>query len=508
MISSNMMMTGWYNYRVVALSVLIAISASYVALDLAGRVAATRAWARLSWLAGGAVVMGIGIWSMHFTGMLAFNLPVPVSYNWPTVLVSLLVVIFASAVALYVVSRQKMGAAQILPGSLIMGGGIAGMHYIGMAAMRLAAVCQFDPILVSLSVVLAIVFSFGALLLAFDLREETRGTPSRRISSAIILGVAVSVMHYTGMVSASFMRSALHPDLSRAVSISLLGTAGIATVTLIILAVAMLTSFVDRRFAAQALELLSSEERYRQLFERSLVGVYHATLEVNLQDVLANTVEAIKRSIDSVDSVSIFLVEGQEAVLRVHRGFPDWFLKRLTRIPYPKGATWKTIIEGKPIYCADVDKDTVIAPAERELGIKSYLITPIRYEGKTIGTLNINSLKKDAFDEEELKLLEIVAQQSEIAINKGKQAEALRKALLEVEQLKDRLQAENVYLQEEIRIEHNFEEIVGESASLKNVLRNVERVAPTDTTVLIQGETGTGKELIARAIHNLSPRGN
>jgi formate hydrogenlyase transcriptional activator len=153
-----------------------------------------------------------------------------------------------------------------------------------------------------------------------------------------------------------------------------------------------------------------------------------------------------------------------------------------------------------------VDQDTVIGPAGREAGIKSYLIIPIRYEGKTVGILNINSLKKNAFDEEELKLLESVAQQCQIAINKAKQAEALRKALQEVEQLKNQLQAENIYLQEEIKIEHNFEEIVGESESLKNVLRNVEKVAPTDTTVLIQGETGTGKELIARAIHNLSPR--
>lgn len=91
-------------------------------------------------------------------------------------------------------------------------------------------------------------------------------------------------------------------------------------------------------------------------------------------------------------------------------------------------------------------------------------------------------------------------------ITEHKQSEeALRKALLEVEQLKNRLQAENIYLQEEIKTEYNFEEIIGQSASLQKVLRNVEKVAPIDTTVLIQGETGTGKELITRAIHNLSP---
>jgi formate hydrogenlyase transcriptional activator len=249
---------------------------------------------------------------------------------------------------------------------------------------------------------------------------------------------------------------------------------------------------------------LSKKNRYESIISTVTRSIHQS---INLQEVLENTVEAMKQNIDSVDSVSIFLVEGQEAVLKAYSGFhPDWLVERVRKIPYPKGAIWNTIIEGKPIYCADVDQDTVIGPAGREAGIKSYLIIPIRYEGKTVGILNINSLKKNAFDEEELKLLESVAQQCQIAINKAKQAEALRKALQEVEQLKNQLQAENIYLQEEIKIEHNFEEIVGESESLKNVLRNVEKVAPTDTTVLIQGETGTGKELIARAIHNLSPR--
>src|SRR6266849_7717509 len=166
MLSANAAMSGSYDSPQVVLSVLIAISASYAALDLGGRVTAASGWARSTWLVAGATAMGIGIWSMHFTGMLAFRLAAPVSYNWPMVLVSLLVAILASAFALYVVSRQKLGRAHALIGSLVMGGGIATMHYIGMAAMRLAAVTRFAALLVTLSVVLAIVFSFAALMLA------------------------------------------------------------------------------------------------------------------------------------------------------------------------------------------------------------------------------------------------------------------------------------------------------------------------------------------------------
>src|SRR5438046_9769489 len=150
--------------------------------------------------------MGFGIWSMHFTGMLAFRLPVLVSYSWPTVLLSLLVATSAAAFALDVVSRHELGMVRALAGSVIMGSGIAAMHYIGMAAMRLAAVFRFHPRLVALSVAFAIAFSFSALILVFDLREETKGTSSRKLASAVVACAAVSSLHCPGMASASFLR--------------------------------------------------------------------------------------------------------------------------------------------------------------------------------------------------------------------------------------------------------------------------------------------------------------
>ena len=174
MISASAALTGSYDYSEVARSVLIAIVASYAALDLAGRVTAAKGRVRLAWLSGGAIAMGIGIWAMHFKGMLAFHLPVPVEYHWPTVLASLLVAILASAVALYVASRRKWVWLRPVTGSVIMGAGIAGMHYIGMAAMRLPAITRYSPLLVILSILLAILFSLIALLMAFDLREETQ----------------------------------------------------------------------------------------------------------------------------------------------------------------------------------------------------------------------------------------------------------------------------------------------------------------------------------------------
>ena len=260
MISGNAALTGSYDYGEVARSVLIAIAASYAALDLAGRVTAAQGRARSLWLASGAVAMGIGIWAMQFKGMLAFRLPVSVEYHWPTVLASLLLTILASAVALYVVSRRKMGPVEALTGSVIMGGGIAGMHYIGIAAMRLPAITRFSPLLVAVSVLLAIFFSLVALLLAFDLREEARWAVRRRLGSATVMGVAVSAMHYTGMAAARFV-PASPPDLSHAVPISLLFNNGIAIATLIVLFAAIVTSSVDRRASAEIRRLNQDLER-------------------------------------------------------------------------------------------------------------------------------------------------------------------------------------------------------------------------------------------------------
>src|ERR1051325_4679978 len=260
-------MQGSYDYRLVVLSVLIAICAAYAALDLAARTTAAKGKIRVAWLAGGATAMGLGIWSMHYIGMLAFSLPVLVLYDWPTVLLSLLAAVFASAVALFVVSRQNMGWISALIGSTFMGGGIATMHYTGMAAMRARAMCSYDPLLLTLSVVSAITISLIALWLTFHSREEAKTPLWWKAASAVIMGAAIPIMHYTGMAAARFTPSMETPDTSHAVNTSTLGFAAVSSVTLLVLGAAVLTSAFDRRFSAQKLQLHASEQRFRSLLE-------------------------------------------------------------------------------------------------------------------------------------------------------------------------------------------------------------------------------------------------
>lgn len=144
MTPAERLLTGSHDPLVVALSVVIAVAASYAGLDLAGRVSAGKGWSFAAWLICGSVAMDMGIWSMHFTAMLALSLPVPVSYHWPTVLLSFFVAVLASLLALYLVSRRKMSSARAAGSGIVMGCGIAGLHYINLAAMRMKAECRFN----------------------------------------------------------------------------------------------------------------------------------------------------------------------------------------------------------------------------------------------------------------------------------------------------------------------------------------------------------------------------
>jgi len=154
---------------------------------------------------------------------------------------------------------------------------------------------------------------------------------------------------------------------------------------------------------------------------------------ISLDEVLENAVESLRENLDKVEFTAIYMVEGENAVLKSYRGFPDWFVERTKKIPKPKGITWKTIIDGKPLYSPDTDSDPNIGPAGREVGTKSYYAIPLVSGDQVIGSININSTEKDAFDEEELKLLDLVGTQIEVAINNAKQAQEREELIVELE---------------------------------------------------------------------------
>src|SRR5712691_1115369 len=149
-------MTGTYNYWLVFVSLAVASLASYTALDLASRISASKGLPGRLWLLGGAFSMGTGIWSMHFIGMLAFSLPIPMGYDVSVTLLSMLIAIIVSGFALYMVSRGTLAPKNLLCGAVLMGLGIASMHYTGMAAMQTSPPIQYDPALFAASIAIAI----------------------------------------------------------------------------------------------------------------------------------------------------------------------------------------------------------------------------------------------------------------------------------------------------------------------------------------------------------------
>ena len=193
-----------YNTWLVALSIVVAMLVSYTALRLAARVATGEARSARVWLAAGAFAMGVGIWSMHFIGMLALSVPIQLTYDVPTTLASLAIAIATSGFALSITTR-RLNTLRLGASALVMGAGIALMHYVGMAAIAIVPIVTYDPTLVAASVLIAVVASFVALWLFHRLREETSTNGwLLRIVAAIVMGLAISGMHYTGMAAAHF----------------------------------------------------------------------------------------------------------------------------------------------------------------------------------------------------------------------------------------------------------------------------------------------------------------
>ncbi|NMF65552.1 MHYT domain-containing protein [Brasilonema octagenarum] len=269
-------LTGTYKLELVGLSFAIAVISSYTALDLSKRVqrGCNR---RLLWLLGGAIAMGMGIWSMHFIAMIAFELPVPVSYDLWMTLLSLLFAVLASSIALSLLSRS-ISTAVLIGGGVCMGLAIASMHYTGMAAMRLQAKLDYNLKLVSLSVIIAIIASFAALWLAFRLKknQELKGVKWQKVGSAFLMGIAISGMHYTGMWATHFMPHKHLSILQSPVINQLWLAIAIGVATLFILTLALLTSFFDQSLTDQLLQqkaLEESEKRFRMLIQKMQVGV-------------------------------------------------------------------------------------------------------------------------------------------------------------------------------------------------------------------------------------------
>lgn len=275
-------MTPSYDAFFVALSVVVAVLTAFAALDLAGRVRTVHADSGptgVRWILVGGSVLGLGMWSMHFIGMRAVDLPVPIAYNASLMMLSAVVAIILSLLALMVFNRPELGVGTVVPGGLLMGAAIAGMHYIAMASLRVEASLRYTTSVVIVSILFGIAASLAALWLASRFRSGvTNKGILLKISSAVVLGAAISGTHYIGMAAAHF-----YPGRTGEHSVRYILASGemdevVVAGAILIIVLALIGAVFDRnvqagravltrQLAQQTIELKTSERQYRLLFD-------------------------------------------------------------------------------------------------------------------------------------------------------------------------------------------------------------------------------------------------
>jgi formate hydrogenlyase transcriptional activator len=245
-------------------------------------------------------------------------------------------------------------------------------------------------------------------------------------------------------------------------------------------------------------------DRYRALLAVSEAIATHRDLAALFHE-LAGQLHPVVR----FDYLALLLHEAASNTLRLHvlePPGPPVAPVRLAVGETPDGLVWQT---QQPFILSNVAEDKRwprLQELARPYGVQSACWLPLTTARRQLGTLSLSCKQPSAYDEADLGFLQLVANQVAVAVENALAFQEIEAAFREIQALKDQLAKENAYLEEEVRTGHNFGEIVGDSAALRRVLKQVETVAPTGSTVLIRGETGTGKELIARALHEMSPR--
>jgi diguanylate cyclase (GGDEF)-like protein len=387
----------------VALSVAVAIVAGYLALDLAQRSARATGAMRSAWIVAGGVTIGLGIWSMHFIGMLALKMAMPVSYDLPLVALSMIAAIGGSVIALAVVARRDAGARGLFFAAGFLGLAIASMHYLGMASMQMDAQIAWNAPLVALSLVIAFGAALAALFLVQQLgRSRFRMGFGRRAGAALVLGLGISGLHYTAMAAATF-----RPDMSGMTGAAAhhggLGAEGLVVLlalgAALMLAVLIGGAAADQRRAAVAIDLALVAELARGLGsgDDARARACAAVLELTGADFVC-LVEA---------------GEGCEPELAAHAGLdqppaPDAFAGE-------REALRALSLRAEPTFDADLPADSTLA----RLGAVAALHEPLVVDRQTVGYFAIGyRTRRRRVSERTISLLGMLASEAALTIDR------------------------------------------------------------------------------------------
>ncbi|WP_051935395.1 MHYT domain-containing protein [Deinococcus sp. YIM 77859] len=366
------LMPALYRPELVALSVAVACLASYATLSVATRASSKEGRAPLYWAVGGALVLGFGIWAMHFIGMLALSLPVPIYYSLSTTLLSWLAAVLAAALALRSINRHEVGLRALLVGGLLLGLSISSMHYLGMQAMRFAGKVTYEPLGVALSVLVAFSAATLALGLGLRVRVAPPGQQERwRLAGALLLGGAIAAMHYTAMHAAHF-HTTEQPTAPLAHGIlSSAGLArGVALIAVTLLGAAVWALLMNERVArstARSAELqrLNTELECRVAERTAALEQAHAELLAYAVAVSHDLAEPTRRATGVTHLLERALAANTDpkvkrylALLRQEVALVDTHVTQLRQLPF---------FRGRPVQFAPVSLNVLVVQVRSDL---------------------------------------------------------------------------------------------------------------------------------------------
>lgn len=413
-----------WNTNLIILSVLTAIYGSFAALSHAERMRETTGTASKAWMVAGAVTLGLAIWSMHFIGMLAFHLPIPVAYDVILTITSVLPAIAAAILGFYLLQSAKLQVHQVIIGGFLMGLGIATMHYTGMAALKMQPAINYDPLIFAVSLIIAIAAAIAALLIVYAGEKSGLNLLLRRTLSATIMGFAIAGMHYTGMAAARFAPDSVCTVVGARIEPTLLSWI-VAGIVFFLFTGGWVANILDRRtMRANALVLNQLSDRSKELeMDRDILK------QINLATPLQYVLEDLTRQAEALHPemiCTILLLDEDGKHLRhgAAPSMPEAYNKALDGLVIGEsaGSCGTAAYTGQRVIVEDVRQHPLWASYQElaSLGnIGACWSQPIKnQEGRVLGTFAIYHRQAATPSETKLVLIERYAHLAQLVIER------------------------------------------------------------------------------------------